>query len=95
MIWPGDLAGGGGARRFGRGMNGRGDLGERRSTPRKQLREAVVGTRALSWNLAHKRRSDGERGTLPIPSERNVRDLGDAILQNLMASLLEDHFREY
>jgi hypothetical protein len=40
-------------------------------------------------------RSDGERGTLPIPSERNVRDLGDAILQNLMASLLEDHFREY
>jgi hypothetical protein len=28
--------GGGGARRFGRGMNGRGDLGERRSTPRKQ-----------------------------------------------------------
>jgi hypothetical protein len=54
-----------------------------------------VGTRALSWNLAHKRRSDGERGTLPIPSERNVRDLGDAILQNLMASLLEDHFREY
>jgi hypothetical protein len=61
----------------------------------EQLREAVVGTRALSWNLAHKRRSDGERGTLPIPSERNVRDLGDAILQNLMASLLEDHFREY